>query len=423
MWNKEKLKDILSWMQKKDKLEFSKRFLSFGAVHLVIFLFLCKYFIGFLPVDFYFVWTLVLGLMLFNVDFRNYKQIKDLTQINKRLNYIEQLTTALRSSTKTEDVLKLVLKNLTEELSYDRVLIYSLESDEKKKELLKPIAAFGIDFNLIKDYSFKLDKALDMIPRVAVERKGYIIKNAQDDYRCSQEFVSMLGLKEYIVIPLITRNVAVGVLLADNFIKKRPIDELDLVPLTSFSNQVAMTIENAKLYEKVEYLAIVDGLTNLFNHRYFMESLKAEITRMARYEKEGVLSVIMIDVDHFKHYNDTNGHMSGDTVLIEVGQILKNMIRKVDMAARYGGEEFIIMLPATQKEGAMILAERIRVAIEEYPFEFGAKQPGGKLTISLGVSTYPADGATEEVIVDSADKGLYISKTSGRNRVSVAVSK
>ena len=423
MWNKNDFKNILNDIKKTDKVDLTKKMLGFGTIYLIAFLLLCKYFIGFLSMEYYLIWILVTGFMLFNVDFWNYKQIKNLTQINKQLNYIEQLTTALRSSTKTEDVLKIVLKNLTEELTYDRVLIYSLETDDKKKEMLKPIAAFGIDFNLIKDYYFKLDKALDMIPRVAVERKGYIIKNAQDDYRCSQEFVAMLGLSEYIVVPLITRNVAVGVLLADNFINKRHIDELDLVPLTSFSNQVAMTIENAKLYEKVEYLAIVDGLTNLFNHRYFMESLKAEITRMSRYEKEGVLSVIMIDVDHFKHYNDTNGHMSGDSVLIEVGQILKNMIRKVDMAARYGGEEFIIMLPATQKEGALILAERIRIAIEEYPFEFGGNQPGGKLTISLGVSTYPSDGSTEESLVDMADKGLYISKTSGRNKVSVAVAK
>jgi len=305
-------------------------------------------------------------------------------------------------------------------LKYDRVIIYSLETDEEKKELLKPVTSFGVDFGVIENYFFKLDKALDIIPRVAIERKGYIIRNAQDDYRCSQEFVKMLGLREYIVVPLVTKQVTVGVLLVDNCISNRTIDETELVPVTSFANQVAMTIENAKLYQKIEYLALIDGLTNVYNHRYFVENLVAEIDRMSRYEKDGFLSLIMIDVDHFKHYNDTNGHMAGDAVLMEVGQILKRLTRKVDLAARYGGEEFVIMMPATQREGAGKLAERIRIEIEKYPFEFKASQPTGKLTISLGVSTYPEDGKTGEAIIEAADRGLYMSKTSGRNKVSIA---
>ncbi|MFH1074735.1 MAG: sensor domain-containing diguanylate cyclase [Candidatus Firestonebacteria bacterium] len=419
----EKLKEVLTAVKTSNKPDILRRTLAFGTVYMVLFLFFYRLFVGNITLELVLVWILVASVSFFRVDCWNYIQINNLTKINKQLNYVEQLTTALRSSTKTEDILKLVMKNLTEELRYDRVIIYSLETDERKKELLKPIAAFGIDFNMIKDCIFKLDKALDIIPRVAVERKGYIIKNAQDDYRCSQEFVALLGMTEYIVVPLVTKGATVGVLLADNFINKRPINDLDLVPLTSFSNQVAMTIENAKLYEKVEYLAIIDGLTNVHNHRYFMENLKAEIERMTRYEKEGVLSVIMIDVDHFKLYNDTNGHMAGDAVLIEIGQVLKNLTRKVDLVARYGGEEFVIMLPATQKEGARILAERIRTVIEDYPFEFKVSQPNGKLTVSLGLSTYPEDGITEEALINTADKGLYMSKTSGRNKVSIARSK
>ncbi len=417
---KKKINKILARFYLTDEFNLSKNIFRIGVFYMIVFLLVSRYYLGFLDMGFYFIWALATGFILVNVDLRNYIKIKNLTRINKQLNYIEQLTTALRSSTKTEDVLKLVLKNLTEELTYDRVLIYSMETDEKNKQLLKPIAAFGIDFDLIKDYSFKMDKNLDMVPRVALEKKGYIIKNAQDDYRCSQQFVSMLGLKEFVITPLIAKDIVVGVLLADNFINKRPIEEFDLMPLTSFSHQVAMTIENAKLYEKIEYLAIIDGMTNLYNHRYFMESLRDEIIRMSRYEKEAVLSVIMIDIDHFKHYNDKNGHLAGDSVLVEVGQILKNMTRKVDMASRYGGEEFIMMLPSTQKEGAVILAERIRIAVEEFPFQFGSRQPDGKLTISLGVSTYPEDGVTGEALVDSADRGLYMSKTAGRNKVSVA---
>ena len=97
--------------------------------------------------------------------------------------------------------------------------------------------------------------------------------------------------------------------------------------------------------------------------------------------KKGLLSILMMDVDWFKHYNDTNGHIAGDTVLIEIGQILKNFTRKVDLVARYGGEEFIMVLPNTTKPGAMLLAERIRKTIEEHPFEFGHSQPLKKLLL------------------------------------------
>ncbi|MCX5776539.1 MAG: sensor domain-containing diguanylate cyclase [Candidatus Firestonebacteria bacterium] len=416
-------KDVLLASRKAVETVFINKLFSFGTLYLTAILII--YFIFSTPVriEFVFIWILITAFNFIHVDYRNNIKIRDLTKINKQLNYIEQLTTALRSSTKTEDVLKLVMKNLTEELGYDRVIIYSLETDEKKKELLKPITAYGIDYNMIKEHIFKLDKALDIIPRVAVERKGYIILNAKDDYRCSQGFVAMLGLQEFTVVPLVTKNTLVGVLFADNIINKRHLEELDLVPLMSFANQVAMTLENAKLYEKVEYLAIRDGLTNVYNHRCFIESLNSEIQRMTRYEKDGIISIIMLDIDNFKHYNDTNGHKAGDSVLVEVGQILKDLTRKVDKVARYGGEEFIIMLPSTQKNGAMMLAERIRQTIENHPFEFAAGQPGGKLTVSLGVSTYPEDGTSEENLVNIADKGLYISKASGRNRVSIARAK
>ncbi|MFH1825280.1 MAG: sensor domain-containing diguanylate cyclase [Candidatus Firestonebacteria bacterium] len=383
-----------------------------------LFLFFVLFLIGGGKWNFWVFLLWIVGfLSLICVDLKNYKQIKYLATVNKQLSYVEQLTHALRSSTKLDDVLKIVLKNLTEELHYDRVLIYSLERDKRKKEILKPIASLGVDFNMLNDHIFKLDKSLDIIPRVAIEQKSYIIRDAPNDHRCSQEFVSLLGFKEYVVLSLVIKNVSIGVLLADNVINKRPIEESDLVPLTFFANQVAIAIENAKLYERIEYLAIVDGLTNVYNHRYFYEKLKDEIDRISRYGKQGILSMIMLDVDHFKNYNDINGHLAGDSVLIEIGQILKNMTRKVDLVARYGGEEFMVILPETSKEGAIVLAERIRQVIEKYPFESRENQHSGKVTVSLGVASYGRDGTSPDVLVEAADKGLYLAKASGRNKV------
>ncbi|MEK6646647.1 MAG: sensor domain-containing diguanylate cyclase [Candidatus Firestonebacteria bacterium] len=321
---------------------------------------------------------------------------------------------------KLEEVLNIILGNLTNELGYDRVVIYALETSlGGKQDYLKAMAAYKIDLSKIQDYTLKLDKSIDIVPRAAIEKKSYIVSNAKDDHRCSQEFVELLNLKQYIVLPLIAKDITVGALLADNSINYKSIDEKDLPPLMLFANQAAIAIENAKLYEQIEQLAITDGLTKLHNHRYFQENLRKELSRFDRYDgqQKGLLSILMMDVDWFKHYNDTNGHIAGDTVLIEIGQILKNFTRKVDLVARYGGEEFIMVLPNTTKPGAMLLAERIRKTIEEHPFEFGHSQPLKKVTVTIGVSTYRDDAMTQEELIACADKGLYIGKEAGRNRV------
>ncbi|MEK6646960.1 MAG: diguanylate cyclase [Candidatus Firestonebacteria bacterium] len=366
-----------------------------------------------------FVLIFLIGFVFYRVDILNHRLIRKLTTTNRQLHYVDQLTQALRRSMKVGEMLDLVLKNLTDELGYDRVIIYSVENTGHKHDILRAITTFGVSLEKVSGFEFKFDKALDIIPRAAIEKKPYIIKRATEDHRCSQAFVELVSLKEYVVVPLIARDIAVGVLLADNNINERSIEETDLEPLTLFANQVALAMENAKLYEKVEQLAIMDGLTNIYNHRYFQDALKTELSRLERYYQIPTekLSVIMMDVDFFKRYNDTNGHPAGDAVLVEIGQILKELTRKVDIVARYGGEEFILLVPSTPKSGAIILAERIRKTVEEHPFEFGMNQPDGKLTISIGVATYEEDGRNPKELIEMADKALYQAKTTGKNKV------
>jgi diguanylate cyclase (GGDEF)-like protein len=170
--------------------------------------------------------------------------------------------------------------------------------------------------------------------------------------------------------------------------------------------------------DKLRGLAFEDGLTMLFNHRYFQDHLEREISRVNRYSH--LLSLIMIDIDHFKKFNDTYGHQQGDTVLRSVAEVLNDSIRKPDIAARYGGEEFAIILPETDLKGALVLAERIRQFIEE--LEVKIDNQVLKVTISLGITSYdPAKGMKKkEEIIESADKALYNSKNTGRNKLSIA---
>lgn len=165
-------------------------------------------------------------------------------------------------------------------------------------------------------------------------------------------------------------------------------------------------------------MAFRDGLTGLFNYRCFRENLAKEVARSRRYGQ--LFSLIFIDIDHFKQFNDLNGHPAGDGLLMKVGEIINNLIRTSDMACRYGGEEFVVLLPSTPKDGALILAERIKAAIEYHPFAGAEKMPDQKVTASLGISTFPDDGEEDEIILEAADQALYNAKKNGRNAISMA---
>ena len=170
--------------------------------------------------------------------------------------------------------------------------------------------------------------------------------------------------------------------------------------------------------EKMREIAVKDSLTGLFNHRYFQELLEREIYRAERYARP--LSLLMIDIDHFKKVNDTYGHPKGDMVLQEIGELLRKSIRGSDTAARYGGEEFAIVLPETEMNGAMALAERVRKTVEK--LEVKIYEHTITVTISIGLTTYnPATAKKSKAeIIEAADRALYNSKEAGRNRLSVS---
>lgn len=179
------------------------------------------------------------------------------------------------------------------------------------------------------------------------------------------------------------------------------------------------THELAVANSRLAQLAVTDGLTQLYNHRHFYERLALEVERSGR--NGSPLSLFMIDVDHFKHYNDLHGHPAGDDVLRQLARIMSSGRRANDFCARYGGEEFCVVLVDTSKLTAANLAERMREKVADHPFPHAASQPGGKLSVSIGVATCPDDARGAESLVRAADQALYRAKASGRNAVVLAV--
>ncbi|MBA4371202.1 MAG: hypothetical protein C0418_06475, partial [Coriobacteriaceae bacterium] len=187
--------------------------------------------------------------------------------------------------------------------------------------------------------------------------------------------------------------------------------------LYALASQAGLAVDQIRLNEQAKVMAITDGLTGLYNHRYFHERLAAEYERARRFGHP--LSLIMIDVDHFKLFNDRHGHLAGDALLEGLGALLRDNVRRIDMAARYGGEEFSVMLVETGRDEAMAFAERLRAAVEVGHLAQSVSADA-RITISIGVAGSPSGTDSSEGLIATADRALYRAKAEGRNRVCTA---
>ncbi|MGA2191762.1 MAG: sensor domain-containing diguanylate cyclase [Nitrospirota bacterium] len=219
------------------------------------------------------------------------------------------------------------------------------------------------------------------------------------------------GIKSMVCVPLKFKDDIIGILYVDDFTpRKFHASELGL--LSILSSFAAMSIDHAKLHARTKKMAFTDSLTTLYNHRHFMERLDSELLRAGRYDES--FSLMMIDIDDFKKVNDSHGHIFGDKVLHHLGVVLRSSVRETDTAARYGGEEFGVLLPKVSSERAAVMADRIRKRIRTKTLSLmRGKDP---LTVSIGVSNYPADGKNRIDLIRKADKALYEAKKRGKDQ-------
>ncbi len=223
---------------------------------------------------------------------------------------------------------------------------------------------------------------------------------------------SLAGLRVDAAAPILAEGKLRGFLCVGGARRRRGEEQAVVSMVADLSGLAIIQVEKLK---DIEAAANVDDLTGVFNKRRFQERMWEEIRRAAR---DGVeLSLLLIDIDHFKNFNDTNGHVAGDDVLRKMGQILKSHVREDDVVARYGGEEFVVLYPGAIKGLAVRLAEVLRRAVESHPFAGRERQPLGAVTISGGVATFPQDATTDVALIRAADQALYQAKKQGRNRI------
>lgn len=319
---------------------------------------------------------------------RFHAQIKKLTTLTK-------LAGVMATAMRIEEILKIALHSLVKDMGYDRAHVFLLnESAESVTQ------RFSFDFR----GSFKSHG----------QSSGIYLTDDCFLKETAPSFLSKkFSLDTIAYTPIFWKSSKIGVLVVDNLFSQVLLKEDDRSFLGILTNQLGVLIANSRLFEKVEKSSVTDGLTGLFNHRHFYERLQQEISRSYRSGKK--LSVIMCDLDHFKRFNDNYGHQTGDTTLKATADLVRKNVRIYDIAARYGGEEFAIILPGAGAEDAKIIANRIRDDLKRCGAMSGRKTL--KITISVGIATYPDNSQEKMDLVRKADKALYCAKEHGRDRI------
>lgn len=317
------------------------------------------------------------------------------------LETINEVGQKISSVLNLEDLMKLILSKYIETIGADRASVMLF--DEETGKLTASIAK--VSSSDLESYDVDVNEGLS--GHVYQTGKPLLITDAQNSDILRKFKKGEIYPGTLISVPLIVKERIIGVVNATKSIPDY-FGEREFSLFNSLSVQGAIAIDNAILYK----LAITDGLTKLYLHRYFQQRLSNELSRSERYGYK--FSLILTDIDHFKKFNDTYGHQVGDQVLREVARIVQQSVREVDIVARYGGEEFVVICPEKSNEETVVPAERIRKAVESYQFMVDGKRV--PITISLGVSEFPSDSKDKKDLIECADIALYSSKQNGRNR-------
>ena len=347
------------------------------------------------------------------------KVLRDKKVLNQEVLMYQRLMEVMRNENTFEEILRLIITSATKGLGYDRAGIFLADWDRMVGQRVIGIDRFGNFEGKSEDLPLSSVKGTNWFSnmvhghtkarftnnlRARVKKKNWE-KNIDPGVFCNA------------VVPItIENNKIIGVLAVDNLFTQRRLKKSDLLGLMNFATQAGLAIESFRLHEQIRELTIKDGLTGVFNRRYFDNYLPREFLRCRRYKRN--LSLLYVDLDHFKKINDAHGHPAGDAVLKHVADLLVKELRNVDMVVRLGGDEFAVIMPDVGPGGAKIVASRLFKSITESPAPVEAMRlRGEKIAISMGLSCFIDSMNDHEELIKLADKSLYQAKTAGRNRM------
>jgi len=377
----------------------------------------------------------------------------ELERINWELSLLYEVSNAMRTTLKLDQIFYIILTALTshEGLGFNRAMLFLVNEKESVLEgvmgigphtaedagkiwhavasskmsleqLIESYATFKKDpesklNSIVKGIKIPLREDMGILALTILEGMPFEITTHEAKRMVDTETQKTLNTDFFVTVPVKAKDKVLGAILVDNIFNRKPITKSDVKMLTMFANHAGLAIENSRLYEETVYLSNIDWLTKLWNYGRFQQHLTSELERAKVHDSS--VTLVMADVDNFKNYNDTFGHIKGDAALREIARILHSKSRKFDTVARYGGEEFAIIMPNTSKENARLFSERLRGEVEKMYAEESNINPEKRLTISCGIATYPEDTSVKEELIAMADIALYEAKGAGKNRTCI----
>ena len=326
-----------------------------------------------------------------------------------------ELGKALTSSLQLDQVLRTIMEKINEVLRPDTWSL--LLMDEEKQELYFEIAT-GKGAEALKDVRIKTGQGI--AGWVAQSGEAVVVPDTRQDSRFFSQVdeKTKTETRSIVAVPVRFRDHCLGVIELINCVGPEGFSLRDLALLEALADYAAIAIENARHVQRIHELTITDDCTSLYNARHLNFTLETEIYRSHRYAFE--FSLIFLDLDHFKHVNDTHGHLTGSKLLAEIGQAIKDNCRLIDYAFRYGGDEFVVLLPQTSKENACRVARRLHRLIRETLWLTDSNL-NVRITASVGVAAYPTDSKTKAELLHLADEAMYVVKNSSRDSVAAAI--
>ena len=372
---------------------------------------------------------------------------KELEKARSQLCIFYELTKAMRTTLHLEEITYIILTGLTahEGLCFNRAVIFFVDENDnqikgfmgigpmdskesgtiwysiekEKKDLydlidnyhhIKKNKTRAQEFiNFIQSLTFSLTKESGLIFDILNSKSTLHITKNKINKLANDPLIKKLKLDEFLICPLWMQGKAAGAIIVDNCVTKKSISDDDIKIFNMFTEQAIGAIKNSKDFESTLTQAHTDSLTSLWNYGYFQYKLDEELVKSS--SDKSALSIMMIDVDNFKQFNDTYGHIQGDNALKQISENIKENCRKIDILCRYGGDEFSLILPSNSKKEAVLLGERIRKSMEKKEIL------NYKFTVSIGISYFNNHSPDKLTLIKEADEALYEAKAKGKNKV------